>query len=346
MKNYLKKKWTGLSADLKAVSPHRSSNLKCSYIDSKPSDSNTLPFVLPVKNYVQAKHFADAVAVIDSYIHKRVFTVDGKPLYSVAARELENVFRGDTDSITANEQLLAHYANWHASRPDCPYAAAAYAGALQTTGHSHRGTQWANKVKPEQWQAMLDYNNKAQAVFNATRNEFQNHWYWAKNYLHFSLTSNVEKQEIWRRFERCVTSNPYDYQIYDIMAYMMLPRWHGSFQDVEKVAARAVDVTKVHCAEMMYAVTLSSVFEFHYLKELTFDWERLKAGFSDWLRLFPSDYVKTQFACSAYVMEEYALTLTLLESLDTFYGEAWDADDDLNSANSFCQEFIKNYPHK
>ena len=224
------------------------------------------------------------------------------PLYSIAAKELEKGFGDDIETIAQNEQLLTHYAHWHASRPDCPYAAAAYAGGLQSTGHSHRGTGWAEKVKPHQWQAMQDYNQKAQGVYDATRAKFQNHWYWSKNYLHFALTSGVKNPEIWQRFERCVAANPYDYQIYDIMAYMMLPRWHGSFVEVESVAIKAADATKQHCGDMMYARVISGLYEYHDLSELTFNWDRLKVGFRDWLNLFPSDYTKTYFACSAYML--------------------------------------------
>jgi len=343
MKEQLKMNWTGFMAGVKAQYPGRDSNLKCEFIEGDFTDQNTLPFVLPIKNHVQHHRYADAVVIIDSYLHKRVFTATGLPLYSKAAKELEQGFIGKTDSIENNENLLAYYSHWYASRPDCPYAAAAYAEGLQITGHSHRGTKYANKVKRHQWEAMHNYNQQAQSVYDATRNKFQNHWYWSKNYLHFALTSDVSPREIWRRFENCVTSNPYDYQIYDIMAYMMLPRWHGSFEDVEKVALRGVEATKQHCGNMMYAKTLSSIFDFHYLSELKFDWPMLKSGFTDWLALFPSDYIKTYFACCAYTMGEYAFALELLESLDEFYIEAWDADEDIYLANSICREFKRNY---
>lgn len=344
MKQSLKVAWTGFAAGVKAQYPGRDSNLKCEYIEGEFIDQNTLPFVLPIKNHVQNHNYADAVVIIDSYLHKRVFTAQGLPLYSKAAKELEQGFQDTTKNIANNEKLLSLYLQWYQSRPDCPYAAAAYADGLQTTGHSHRGTDWAHKVKPKQWEAMQRYNQQAQNVYEATRSKFQNHWYWSKNYLHFALTSGVNSSEIWRRFQNCINANPYDYQIYDIMAYMMLPRWHGTFEDVEKVALKGVEATQKYCGNMMYAKTLTSIFDYHYLSELKFDWPKLKSGFEDWLRLFPSDYVKTYYACCAYTMAEHGLALQLLESLDKFYIQAWDADEDIYVANSICREFKKNYP--
>jgi len=344
MKAAIKKNWTGFKAGVKAQYPGRDSNLKCEYIEGKFSDNGTLPFVLPIKNYIQSYNFADAVVVIESYLNKRVFSAQGQPLFSLAAKELEASFDDENESIEQNERLLAHYSDWHASRPDCPYAAAAYAHGLQVTGHSHRGTDWAHKVKPHQWQAMQAYNEKAQSIYDATRNNFQNHWYWTKNYFRFALVSGVQAPEIWRRFEKCVATNAYDYEIYDTMAFMMMPRWHGSFEDIEKVAQIAAQATQQHCGDMLYARVISSLYDFHFLPELQFDWSRLKKGFQDWLNLFPSDYTKTYFACSAYAMGEYKLTLELLESLDEFYIEAWDADEDIYLANSICREFKKNYP--
>lgn len=342
MKQLLKRNWTAFSAGVKANYFGRDSNLKCEYIEGEFVDQSTLPFVLPVKNHIQQGNYADAVVIIDSYLHKRIFTTTGLPLYSNAAVELQEGFGDKIGSIQRNEQLLEQYAHWYKSRPDCPYAAAAYARGLQITGHSHRGTGWANKVKPHQWQAMQAYNQKAQAVYDASRNNYQSHWFWAKNYFSFALTSGVESPEIWRRFERCVAVNAYDYSIYNSMAYMMLPRWHGSFEEVERVANRAVEETKEYCGQMMYARTLSSVFDFDYLYDLSFDWEKLKSGFTDWLKLFPSDYVRTLYACSAYTMGEYRIALNLLESLEEFYIDAWDATEDIYLANSICREFTKN----
>lgn len=343
MKQALKKNWTAFSAGVKAQYLGRDSNLKCAYIEGEFTDQTTLPFVLPVKNHVKQHNYADAVVIIDSYLHKRVFNATGLPLYSDAADELDKGFGDETVSIQNNEELLQHYAHWYASRPDCPYAAAAYARGLQSTGHSHRGTGWANNVKPYQWQAMQAYNAKAQDIYDATSGAFQNHWFWSKSYFSFALTSGAESPEIWRRFERCMASNPYDYQIYNTMAYMMLPRWHGSFKEVEMVANKAVQATAQHCGNIMYARVLSSVFDYHYLSELSFDWEKLKSGFEDWLKLFPSDYVKTYYACSAYTMGDYSLALNLLESLDRCYIDAWDADEAVFVANSICREFKKNY---
>jgi len=340
----LKNAWTGFVAGAKAQYPWRNSNLKCSYIEGDFEDKSTLPFILPVRNYIQNHKFSDAAVMIDSYIGQRIFTSTGRPLYSIAASELANEFGDENSDIEKNEQLLGAYADWFGSRPECPYAASSYASALQTTGHSHRGTSVAQKVKPHQWEAMQSYNAKAQKIYETTRSQFYNHWYWSKNYLRFALTSGVEKPEIWRRFNQCITNNPYDYKIYDIMAYMMLPRWHGSVQDVEKVAQLAVNATYEHFGDMMYARTFVSIFDYRYLYGLEFDWAKLKKGFIDWFNFFPSDYVKTYYACAVYTMGEYPLALDILESLDDFYIEAWDAKEDIYLANSICREFAKNKP--
>lgn len=343
MKQLLKKNWTAFAAGVKAQYPGRDSNLKCQYIEGEFVDQTTSPFVLPVKNYIHQKKYADAVVVVESYLHKRIFTERGLPLYSVAASEFANDFGDDHSAVAENERLLENYAQWYSERPHCPYAAASYARGLQFTGHSHRGTDWAHKVKPHQWHAMQEYNEKAQVVYNASRPVFQNHWYWTKNYFSFVLTSGVDSPEIWRRFEKAIATNPYDHDIYTKMAYMMLPRWHGSFEDVEAVAHKAVKVTEKNCGNMMYARVISSLLEYHDLPELTFDWDKLRVGFQDWLNQFPSDYVKTMFASCAYTMGDYGLTLRLLESLDRCYIDAWDADQAVYLANSVCREFVKKH---
>ena len=315
------------------------SNLKCEFIEGNYRDENLSPFLLPVRNHAHSGNLAEAAAVIDSYRDKKIFSAIGRPLYSDAARILENGFGDDKHDIKANEELLKTYADWYASHPDCPYAATYYASALQITGHSHRGTDWGHKVKAHQWEAMEAYNQQAQKVFNDTRHKFHNHWYWSKNYLSLALTTSVTKSEIWRRFENCIAANPYDYRIYETMANMMLPRWHGSFADVEQVALRSVKATKEHSGDMMYAATFASILDYHDLSELEFNWVRLRKGFEDWLTLFPSDYVKTYFASAAYTMKDYGLALNLLESLDAFYIENWDADDDITLANATCRKF-------
>ena len=337
---------------MKADKPGRHSNLKCDIETGDYKDQQPQFLMDRLEGLIERLSLAEAAAVVDSYAKEmigdvpfteKVFSGTGRAFYSYGGRQLTIGFQGEHSHIESNIKLLDTYRKWHEDAPDCPYAAASYARGLQFTGHSLRGTDYIDEVNDDLYKAMQDKNAQAAEIFAKTYDKFHTHWYWAICYLHASLTADVEFREMWDRFHQCIIANPHDVRNYEIMAFMMMPRWHGSYEIIEDVAKQAVLATEEKYGLMMYARTFSSILEYEYIMGLTYDWPTLKQGYQDWLELFPNDFARTQYASLLYYHEEYLEALENMEALNTLYVSAWENPAEYTIANSICLEFKKSF---
>ena len=339
MQNTVKKYFKSYMAGHKAALKSRHQNLKFAYVSEGQSQDPVQQFVLPVKNLVLQMKFEEAVDFIIKYQSQSIYNRMGRPLASIAACELNHQFEGKISHQASNLTLLPHYEAWFARQPDCPFAAATYADVLGTTGYSFRGTGWAKDVSQEGWDKLKHYGDKADLVFNASQTQFSDHWYWASSFLRQARVTCEDKAVQLQRFHKAFLASPLDTSVFESITYSLLPRWFGSYEDVDQNARWIVDQTHSQMGYMAYAFIYHSYTKFEDLKDGTLNWDMINHGFRDWYARFPNDKVKTAHASLAYEWGDYETCLPLLESLEEFHEDVWTADESVHMANSICLEF-------
>jgi hypothetical protein len=239
------------------------------------------------------------------------------------------------------EALLPIYeAHWQAN-PRSPSACGLLSDALINTGYAYRGSSVAVDVSNAQWSLLMDFCRRAKRVLEsadpATR-ETNRIWVTAKHaYTFVSCGVELERPgDLEATFEAAVATDPLEVRLYDNRVNQLLPRWFGSYEQIEVFARQSMSRTHAHYGMMLYARIYDSIADVEPLDQTLMDYELMKTAFWDWFERFPGQALANRFAAHADRQGDIATLRTLFNGYiseiqpHVWFGErqplaAWDA---------------------
>lgn len=224
---------------------------------------------------------------------------DGTNHYAVLDSIPHYIIDSETLSPTEAEARLVPFRKaWDASDKDA-FAASFYAQLLCQIGHSWRGCEWAIDVTDEGWEKLAAYTSAAQQVLYDTAASAADNPFWHRSLLKIGLLDGCSAGELDARFHAALRFDPYDIAIHLHHAWNLLPRWHGSFEELEAFARESVTRTEDKLGASLYARIYAYIEDLEDPHDTNLDWNLLRQGFEDWLALVDVDYVANIYVSMA-----------------------------------------------
>ncbi len=214
----------------------------------------------------------------------------------------------------ASEQALAPFSEWYAQADPDPDVAALLARALQIVGHSHQsGSNWRSRqtggVRMEECYSL------ANAILEKHRAAGQDSLLWRRSWFRSGLTDTNSPRELRDRFEQYLACDPLNVMAYRERAYHLLPRWHGSYGEIEAFARESAERTESRYGDALYAQVYIAIMDHENLpRDSDAEWDRIERGTRDCMRIWPGPIYANHLADLAMRFDKRALTRHVFEN--------------------------------
>jgi hypothetical protein len=209
-------------------------------------------------------------------------------------------FRGLMAAPGTQQYHEARIARWRASVPKSDYATFAQARYLYGTAWNARGSGTASSVSRESWELFAIRLQEAETVLRSASDDFQRTPYWHHLLLAIVLDSPREQRNVESVFLEAVSRWPRYFDFYEARLTRLVPKWGGSWEEVESFIdkwSRQLSNTE---GESVYARLYISVKDQGVTPEQTqMNWKRMKAGFKDLTARYPDVAFKNLYASYA-----------------------------------------------
>jgi hypothetical protein len=246
------------------------------------------------------------------------------PHYAVLLGYFHVPFDAGSENPEYCEALLKQYAAVYHADPTSPAAAAIYAYALGLTGYSYRGNGWIKDVKQENIETMVSYARRAREILDATTAAAHGNLIWHWFNFKMGRIESVNQSELSRRFDALQALDPYNPEIYHERLMQLLPRWGGSYEEIEVFARQSATRTADKLGNLMYARINWLALSVEDRTRLLVSGEMMLEGLDDWLRLYPSQWVANLYASHAQLKGRPDLLRRLFENhIREIHQDAW-----------------------
>lgn len=236
-------------------------------------------------------------------------------------------------NVTDNEyweNLENKALKWVSSNPNSPTGHLAYATILKSHAWMYRGVGFASEVRPEDWKPFRDYIAKTRKYLEAHKKVASKDPYWYQLMIHVSTAESWSLGDFNALVDESTSRHPYFYQAYFAAINYLTPRWHGSKEEIENFARKAVDVTREKEGESMYARIYWYASQVNYGNSLFTDskvvWEKMSKSIDDVLKRYPDQWNINNFAHFACLAHDAQKTKQLIERIEGKpIIEAWDS---------------------
>jgi hypothetical protein len=233
---------------------------------------------------------------------------------------------------------------WVKNQPASPSGYISYSLILINRAWIYRGGGWAYEVKEEAWGPY--YKKIAQARKNLLDNYqiASNDPCWYQYMLKISFAEGWDIDSFNLLFNESVEKYPYFYENYFKAATYLSPKWHGSRNEVELFAQRAVELTKKKENKGIYVRIYWYLFQNSSTEDPLFIgsntvWSNMKKSMDDVLDIYPEQWNINSFAHLSCIARDKDNTRKLLDKIK---GEpilqAWGSEYAMMEYNA-CKDF-------
>lgn len=203
-------------------------------------------------------------------------------------------------------------------------AGALYARALLELASLQCGPQWSEFVSREASEKRVQCAELARDVFRTTAPKAADCLLWHRIRFQMGLLDATTPQDLNLRFRAVLDYDQGEPQLFTERAVQLLPRWYGSYQEIEAFARHAGSLATPELAPSVYARIYAVVGRFEPLQDTDADWPRLKDSLEAWYQATRSQRLLNFYGACADVFRDRQVLSTLLETrLTAFFPEAW-----------------------
>ena len=204
------------------------------------------------------------------------------------------------------QQLEAQAKRWTNEHPQSVMAQLLYVQTLQWHAWAYRGDGYANTVSPAGWAGFKNYLNLAADQLRRTQSLAVNDSSWNDFMLNVGRGLDWDRDKLMAVFENGIAKNPDHDGLYFTMQAVLLPKWGGDLETVDRFIEKVAKDTKAKRGLEMYA-RLYADLSYSEVKKALFtgtraSWPSMKTGFEDLLKRYPHSYrrnIYAYFACMA-----------------------------------------------
>lgn len=248
---------------------------------------------------IAAENFGAIYDRMRRYDAARACTPFGRPLAGLILDTLMADFSTIADAVETSgidaspehiAKLVAAFDRALEVAPDDHIAAATAALAHIEAGWLLRGDGFANEVSAGGWQGMAEHFDAARRVLD--RFPAQKHDSPLLAYVHYRLCNGLTDGEERIRAAYTVRTliEPQNPAVYIAHGFQLLPRWYGSYEELEQAAREAADLTMPFMGTAGYALTYLDAIHCDGDAAARFDATAFAEGLLDFARYKGSQY--------------------------------------------------------
>lgn len=232
----------------------------------------------------------------------------------------------DDPEITAGRaQLkLKLFAQAYEDMGHAPAAGALYAKALLSLASLHTEADWTQRLSKEAAERRAQCEALAKDVFETTAVRAGDCALWHRTRFQVALSEGCETDELEERFSAALNCDAGEHGLYTERACQLLPRWHGSFAELETFARVYSALTEADFGGTLYARIYTVIARQEHLRDTDVDWDHLKASMQAWCDQTGSQYLLNVFASMADAFgDDRTLARLLAARITSYYPAAW-----------------------
>jgi hypothetical protein len=192
------------------------------------------------------------------------------------------------------------FLDWARLNPNSTTAHAGYASALITHAWFYRGEGRASSVREQDWAPFHAYIEQARGYLMEHAEDAKTDPMWYLEMIIIARAQGWSDDDLMTLVSDGLATYPYFYPIYFETIRNLLPKWGGSFEEIEAFALAAVAYTEEKEGRGMYARIywyVSQLLRGRNLFTRTLaDWPQMSAAIDDVLARFPDQWNINNFA--------------------------------------------------
>ncbi len=227
----------------------------------------------------------------------------------------------DREAVRA---AIEPFHEWLENRGDHADVSALVARALQVAADGAS----AEVADPD---ARAEMNNRlgaARDILDASRKNGMERELWHRARFRSAVYENESADEKRERFERYVAFDRGNIQSYLDRVQQILPRWGGTFDEIETFARQSVERTQKMWGSAVYLQIYHTVSLSEDLLETTLDWDRILIAFEESLDLFAPVVTINGFLALAARLEKREIVQALFAELPELRMDLWEDEDE------------------
>lgn len=205
---------------------------------------------------------------------------------------------------------------WADEYKNVPLVYVLHARALLEYGSYFRGGGFASTVPPQAWKTYNDYTQRAAKFLIESESIASKSTSWHAWMLDVIRMGGLPQEAAYKVFYAGIDVDATDYRLYAEMTDYLLPKWHGSAEQIDGFIKMAADRAPAEYKKEIYARLYSRVGENYFGRRMystsLVDWARMKAGLEAWNEKFPTQWSKNIFAYHACMAGDKKLAIRLL----------------------------------
>lgn len=289
--------------------------------------------VATVRQAFLDEKFAELEESAHSYRVSKARTSSGLWLLTLFYGGLREAIREQTSSgprDTSFEALYSKIGRWEGQFPRSPVAHIMRSMAHIEHAWAYRGSGYVDTVRPEDWAPFNEYLDKARGNLEAYKAISAVDPKWYEEMLVIAKAQGWPQVEFNALLSEALDKEPDFYQTYFMALEYLLPKWHGSSEEIEAFARAAVKRTSASEGWGMYARIYWYASQTEYQNALFHDssaaWSRMKRGFEDVIARYPDAWNLNNYAKFACVARDGSKTRELMKRIQSdIVEEAWDS---------------------
>jgi len=232
-------------------------------------------------------------------------------------------------------------ARWQQAYPASSIAAFARSEAFIGHAFFFRGERLAREVDPSKWKSFHAYIGRANETLAQGKLRRDPAWYCAM--LKVAQFSGMDTEQFVRLVGEASDKYPYFYDIYFFAANRLQPKWGGSPEAFEWLASLAVNKTRKVEGMSLYARLYWSIGQGDFSDDLftatLADWKKMRAGFDDIVKRYPSEWNLNNYAWFACLARDQATLKRVFERIGSDIDRSlWQAPERLNRCRNFARD--------
>jgi hypothetical protein len=236
----------------------------------------------------------------------------GRPASSAAYWAFRRLMPAPGVSPTEKDRV----ARWKAAIPNSYYAIFAEARFMYSNGWNVRGSGYAGSVSTESWELFAARLKDAESILLNAPAALKDTPLWHNLLFAISLDTDQVKSAPRTTFEQAVKLWPEYYDFYEVMLTRLVPKWGGSWEQVESFIEYWTKQRFSQEGDSLYARLYISVLNQGVTPNQTIlNWDKMKRSFKDFIARYPDQTFKNLYASYACFAKDRAAFNDAMQAL-------------------------------
>lgn len=265
----------------------------------------------------------------------------------MVATELPSNLQGSEDGIRMAQE--AHWVamekkteRWQQIYPKSSVAAFARSDVFQDHAFFFRGRRFARDVDPAMWKPFRTYIDRAFDALASPENQITRDQAWYCAMIKNAQFRDIDPNQFAELIVEASNKYPSYYEIYFFAANKLAPKWGGSTEAFEWLANLAVSKTRKTEGMALYTRLYWSIAQSDFNDDLftktRADWKKMKPGFDDIVKQYPSEWNLNNYAWFACLARDRpTLELVFKQIGDNIDTTLWTRPERLNRCRNFAK---------